>query len=145
MNKLTRHAAILRMIRSRRIANQDALRAALVAEGVGVTQATLSRDIRELGLVKQADPDGGAFYTEAAEGKVPDLERLVAVLLQSMEGAGPLLVLHTVPGGAAALAAALDRSGWSEVVGTVAGHDTVLVVARDESERGRVEQRLGRR
>lgn len=145
MNKLSRHATILRVVRSRRIANQDALRSALEEDGVPVTQATLSRDIRELRLVKQADPDGGAFYTESADGNEPDLESLVEVLLESMEGVGALLVLHTVAGGAAALAAALDRAGWAGIAGTVAGHDTVLVVTRGEAERARVERRLERR
>ncbi len=144
MSKLLRHAAILRVVRSRRVPNQDALREALEREGMQVTQATLSRDIRELALVKQADPDGGAFYTEPAEGRATELAPLVQVLLRSLEGVGALLVLHTVPGGAAALASALDEAGWSEIAGTVAGHDTVLVVARGEAERARVEQRLER-
>ena len=69
--KIQRHAAILRVVRERRIESQDELREALATEGFTVTQATLSRDIRELGLAKLADPQGGAFYTHPASGGRP--------------------------------------------------------------------------
>lgn len=142
--KAQRHAAILSLVRSRRIASQEQLRALLLADGVEVTQATLSRDIRELGLAKIADPEGGAHYAAppAAETPPPPLAPLVAALLLSVEGVGSLLVLRTPAGSANALGIALDRQGWSEVVGTIAGDDTILIIARSAAARRRIAARL---
>jgi transcriptional regulator of arginine metabolism len=140
--KLQRHAAILRVIKDRRIPSQDELREALTAEGFGVTQATLSRDVRELGLAKLVDPQGGAFYAHPGEGPVrPDLSQVLPALLLSVEGTGPLLVLKTATGGAGAVGAAIDQAGWNEVIGTIAGEDTVLVITRS----GRLRQQVARR
>jgi transcriptional regulator of arginine metabolism len=142
--KAQRHAAILTLVRHRRIASQEQLRELLVAQGVEVTQATLSRDIRELGLAKIADPEGGAHYAAppAAETPPPPLGPLVAALLLSTEGVGALLVIRTPAGSANALGSALDRHGWPEVVGTIAGDDTILVIARGAAARRRVAARL---
>jgi transcriptional regulator of arginine metabolism len=141
--KLERHSVILRLVREQRIANQDALRRGLAASGIEVAQATLSRDIRELGLAKQVDPGGGAFYVVPAEGPIrPDLAGTLRTWLVSFEGVGPLLVLRTVPGGAGAVALALDQAGWSELIGVIPGGDTVLVVTRGESARKAVERRI---
>ena len=97
--KIQRHAAILRVVRERRIESQDDLREALSTEGFVVTQATLSRDIRELGLAKLADPQGGAFYTHPHRAAVrPDLAQVLPALLVSVDGVGPLLVLKTASG-----------------------------------------------
>ena len=141
--KLQRHAAILRVVRDKRIGSQDELREALATEGFAVTQATLSRDIRELGLAKLVDPRGGAFYANPHEGQIrPDLGQVLPTLLVSVEGSGPLLVLKTASGGAGAVGAAIDQAGWSEVIGTIAGEDTVLVVTRSPKLRQAVAQRL---
>jgi transcriptional regulator of arginine metabolism len=141
--KLERHSTILRIVREQRIGNQDALRKALSAHGIAVAQATLSRDIRELGLVKQVDPGGGGFYVVPAEGPVrPDLAGTLRTWLVSFEGVGPLLILRTIPGGAAAVALALDQAGWSELVGAVAGGDVVLAVTRGDQARKAVERRI---
>jgi transcriptional regulator of arginine metabolism len=142
--KAQRHAAILTLVRNRRIASQEQLRALLLAQGVEVTQATLSRDIRELGLAKIADPEGGAHYAAppASETPPPPLGPLVAALLLSTEGVGPLLVIRTPAGSANALGSALDRHGWPEVVGTIAGDDTILIIARSPAARRRVAGRL---
>ncbi len=143
--KLERHAAILRVIRERRIRNQDELRTALVPLGVRATQATLSRDIHELGLVKVSDAEGVFYGTGTEAGTLrPDLGQLVRALLVSSDGVGPLLVLRTAAGSAGALTAAIDGAGWSEVIGTVAGDDTVLVVTRGPREREAVAERLRR-
>ena len=143
--KLERHAAILRVIRERRIRNQDELRTALVPLGVRATQATLSRDIHELGLVKVSDADGVFYGTGTEAGALrPDLGQLVRALLVSSDGVGPLLVLRTAAGSAGALTAAIDGAGWSEVIGTIAGDDTVLVVTRGPREREAVAERLRR-
>jgi len=141
--KAQRHAAILHLVRSHRIASQEQLRALLQADGVDVTQATLSRDVRELGLAKVADPEGGAHYAAApAAAETPPLAPLVAALFLSAEGVGPLLVIRTPPGSANALGNALDRAGWADVVGTIAGDDTILLIARSAAARKRLAARL---
>ena len=141
--KLNRHSLILRLVRERRIANQEALRVALSSEGVDVGQATLSRDIRELGLVKQSDPAGGAFYVVPAEPALgPDLAAVLGAWLIGMEGVGPVLVLKTRPGGAGAVAAALEQANWSEVLGAVGGLGAVIVIARSEAIRKALERRV---
>jgi transcriptional regulator of arginine metabolism len=143
--KLERHAAILRVIRERRIRNQDELRTALAEARITATQATLSRDIHELGLVKVSDAEGVFYGTGTDAGALrPDLGQLVRALLVSVDGVGPLLVLRTAAGSAGALTAAIDGAGWSEVIGTIAGDDTVLVVTRGPREREAVAERLRR-
>lgn len=143
--KLERHAAILRAIRARRIRNQDELKSALAEAGMSATQATLSRDIHELGLVKVSDAEGVFYGTGTDAGALrPDLGQLVRALLVSSDGVGPLLVLRTAAGSAGALTAAIDGAGWSEVIGTIAGDDTVLVVTRGPREREAVAERLRR-
>lgn len=142
--KAQRHATILGLVRQHRVASQEQLRTLLHAEGMDVTQATLSRDIRELGLVKVADAEGGAHYAPpaAADTVPPPLSPLVTTLLLNMEGVGPLLVLRTPAGSANALGSALDRQSWTDVVGTIAGDDTLLVIARSPAARRRVAARL---
>jgi transcriptional regulator of arginine metabolism len=141
--KLPRHAAILRLVREHRIRNQEELRAALAADGISATQATLSRDIRELGLAKVSD-GGGAFYGTSLDAAAVRLElkQLVRTLLMGSDGVGPLLVLRTPAASAGALAAAIDGAAWPEVIGTVAGDDTILVVTRGPREREAVSARL---
>ena len=142
--KLQRHAAILRIVRDRRIASQDELREALITEGFTVTQATLSRDIRELGLAKLSDPQGGPYYANPADAALrPDLGSILPTLMLSVEGTGPLLVIKTADGGAGAVGAALDQAGWSEIIGTIAGEDTVLVITRSPKLRAQVAHKLG--
>jgi transcriptional regulator of arginine metabolism len=141
--KTQRHAAILRVIRERRIESQDELREALATEGFVVTQATLSRDIRELGLAKLADPGGGAYYTHPHRGTVrPELGQVLPTLLVSVDGVGPFLVLKTASGSAGAVTEALDHAGWVEVIGTIAGDDTVLVITRNQRLRKQIATRL---
>lgn len=141
--KLQRHAVILRVVREKRIESQDGLREALVGEGINVTQATLSRDIRELGLAKLVDPAGGFYYANPNEGSLrPDLGQILPTLLISVEGTGPLLVIKTVTGGAPAVAASLDQAGWKEIIGTLAGDDTLLIIARNPRVRAQLEARL---
>jgi transcriptional regulator of arginine metabolism len=141
--KLQRHAAILRIVRDKRIESQDGLREALTAEGITVTQATLSRDIRELGLAKLVDPQGGSYYANPNEGSLrPDLGQVLPALLVSVEGTGPIIVIKTATGGAPAVAAALDQAGWKEILGTLAGDDTLLIIARNPRMRQQVEARL---
>jgi transcriptional regulator of arginine metabolism len=141
--KIQRHAAILKVVRDRRIESQDDLREALAAEGFNVTQATLSRDIRELGLAKLSDPQGGAFYSHPHRAAVrPDLAQILPTLLVSVDGVGPFLVLKTASGSAGAVTEALDQAGWGEVMGTIAGDDTVLVITRSQRLREAVASRI---
>ena len=141
--KTQRHAAILRVVREQRIESQDELREALSQQGFVVTQATLSRDIRELGLAKLADPGGGAYYTHPHRGAVrPELAQVLPALLVSVDGVGPFLVLKTASGSAGAVTEALDQAGWSEIVGTIAGDDTVLVITRSQRLRREVASRI---
>jgi len=145
--KTQRHAAILRIVRGETVGSQEQLRERLKAEGYNVTQATLSRDIRELGLAKVAAPDGGSHYAAAPDGASgggvrQHLEQLLPTMLVSAEGVGPLLVLKTTTGAAQALALALDGAGWSEIIGTIAGDDAILVITRSERGRRAVQTRL---
>jgi transcriptional regulator of arginine metabolism len=142
--KAQRQAAILALVRQHRISSQEDLRALLEAQGMDVTQATLSRDIRELGLAKVSDPEGGAHYLTPAGADVapPPLAPLVTTLLSSAEGVGSLLVIRTPAGSANALGSALDRHAWPDIVGTIAGDDTLLVIARSPAARRRVADRL---
>lgn len=124
MNKSYRHGQILRVIASRAIHTQEELVAELSTLGVQASQVTLSRDIHELGLVKT--PQGYRQVAPAKEG--PALSTVAQEVLRDIRIAKNLLVLKTVPGTANALAVALDREPWPEIVGTVAGDDTVLIV-----------------
>jgi transcriptional regulator of arginine metabolism len=128
MNKAYRQAQILRLIRNRRLSTQEHLARELAALGIEATQVTLSRDIRDLGLVKTAD---GYRQVTAAAPRRSDFESEAAEHLTDVRTAQNLVVLRTRPGHANALAVALDQADWPEVVGTVAGDDTILVVTRD--------------
>ena len=130
MNKSYRQSQILKLIRSRSLHTQDELARALRALKIPATQVTLSRDIRELGLVKTIAgySPGGA---DAVSPPGPDVAALARELLRDVRQAQNLLVLRTPPANANALAAALDHADWPEVTGTIAGDDTVLVVAPD--------------
>lgn len=129
MNKSYRQGQILKLIAARAIHTQEELARALEQEGIEVTQVTLSRDIRELGLVKTTS---GYRQLAPASQAGPPLASVAASFLRDAKPAGNLLVLKTSPGNASTVAAALDREQWVEVVGTVAGDDTILVVCPDE-------------
>jgi transcriptional regulator of arginine metabolism len=145
-SKTKRHAAILHLVRDNAVPNQEVLRELLVKAGFDVTQATLSRDIRDLGLVKVPEADGASRYEEPSEEVLPppSIAALVPQLLLKTEGVGPLLVLSTPTGSASALAAALDHEEWPEVLGSIAGDDTLLMITRSIAERKRLEQRIAR-
>ncbi len=143
--KVQRHAAIIRIVRRERVHNQEKLRELLHAEGIAVTQATLSRDLHNLGLSKVTDPAGGSFYAVPSEhlAPFPPVEQLVSTLLLSIEGVGPFAVVKTPPGSAEAIGGSLDHPSWEDVLGTIAGDDTLLIITRSEAARARVAQRLG--
>ena len=131
-----RHARIVELIRSRQVRSQTELAELLAADGVQVTQATLSRDLEEMGAVKVGGayliPEDGKRPLREAENAPARLVRLLRELLTGADASGNIAVLRTPPGAAQFLASALDRSGLTDVVGTIAGDDTILVVARDD-------------
>ena len=147
--KTARHGRITELVRDHVIHSQTELAELLAGGGIEVTQATLSRDLEELGALKLRGVDGGAPIYRIPEdggprpmtGGTSKLARLLAELLVSFDGSGNLAVLRTPPGAAQFLASAIDRAGLPEVVGTIAGDDTILVVARH----GLTGAELGRR
>lgn len=140
MNKSYRQGQILKLIRARHIFTQDDLARELnQSHGIRATQVTLSRDIRELGLVKT--PEG---YRQVAAPAGPDFATVASEFLWDVRCAQNLVLLKTSPAHASTLAVALDNEQWPEVVGTIAGDDTVLVVSPDsETASGLREKLLG--
>jgi len=142
-SKRERHAAVLEVIRNHRVASQEELRELLLEVGIEVTQATVSRDIRELRLVKVSGAEGPAHYILPEEWEhTPPLEALLPTLFVSAESAGNLLVVRTMTGGAQAVALAIDWEEWPEVLGTIAGDDTILIICREEAFAPKVRERL---
>jgi transcriptional regulator of arginine metabolism len=138
--RAARQGRIVELIRDRAIHSQSELLALLEADGIATTQATLSRDLDELGAVKLRGADGGTpVYVipddgspvRGIEGGTARLARLLGELLVSADSSGNLAILRTPPGAAHYLASALDRAALHDIVGTVAGDDTLLVVARE--------------
>ena len=142
MNKTFRQGQILKLIRAKRILTQEDLARELKeSTGIQATQVTLSRDIRDLGLLKT--PQGYQKVSEATTAAGgPGLETAVSEFLQDARVAQNLIVLRTSPGNANALAVALDKQAWPEVVGTLAGDDTILVVTPDASTAAKLRQKL---
>jgi transcriptional regulator of arginine metabolism len=134
MNKAYRHGQILKLVRAQHLHTQEELADALRAQGIAATQVTLSRDIRELGLVKTAE--GYSHTPNPSASSVPGFDSIAREFLLDVRLAQNLLVLRTPPGHANALASALDHAEWPEVTGTIAGDDTVLVVAPDAEAAG---------
>ena len=132
MSKRQRHTLILDLLKEHRVTSQEGLRELLLERGTEVTQATLSRDIRELRLVKVPGADGTAHYSLPEEWEsTPSLGSLLPTLLQSVEGVNNLLVVRTMKGGAQTVAAGIDWEEWPEILGTLAGDDTILIILRD--------------
>jgi transcriptional regulator of arginine metabolism len=136
--KSYRQSLVLDLVDREAITSQEQLRERLGAKGIVVTQATLSRDIRDLGLVKRAG-DGAYRRPVVAEGTVnierqAVVRRAVAEFLRRIEAVQQLVVLRTDPGQAQSLAVALDHARLPDVVGTIGGDDTILVILRGEKE-----------
>jgi transcriptional regulator of arginine metabolism len=138
MNKSYRHGQILNLLRTRAVHTQEELARGLKELGVPATQVTLSRDIRELGLVKTVD----GYKPIAREAGGPDFAMVAAGFLLDVRVARNLVVLKTSPANASTLAAALDREAWPEVLGTIAGDDTVLVISPDEAKAEILKEKL---
>jgi transcriptional regulator of arginine metabolism len=140
--KTFRHGQILRLITDARINNQEDLRRRLAAQKLRVTQATLSRDLQELRLVKtQEGYKPGAVLPEDTSG-LPALSRALGEFLSDIRPAENLLVLKTPPGAAQPLAAAVDAAKFPEIAGTIAGDDTVLIITPDRKSRESLQKRI---
>jgi len=143
-----RHSAIRELVARSRVTNQDELRRKLRRRGFQVTQATLSRDVHELRLFKgpggyslpngNSNGAGAALQVDAPPTVDEMLESFGVLVRQAMNQ----VIVRTVMGGAQPVAAALDREDWPEVVGTIAGDDTVLVICQDQRRAAEVEARL---
>ena len=144
--KTTRQAVILEVIAQQDVTSQEQLRALLRQRGIDATQATLSRDIRDLGLIK--GPADGAYrrsLPQSAAGAVDpvaQVRRAVEEYLRGYDRVEQLLVLKTDPGQAQPLAVALDRASLPEVAGTIAGDDTILVICRSAAQAAAMAERL---
>jgi transcriptional regulator of arginine metabolism len=144
--KTLRHNAIRELVSHAQVANQDELRRKLRRQGFAVTQATLSRDIHELRLSKGPGgytlSNGNGSTTAGDDNSPPSLAEMLEGFGLRVQQAMNQVVLTTVTGGAQPMAAALDREGWADVVGTLAGDDTVLVICPDIRKASEVESRL---
>ncbi|MBZ5585352.1 MAG: ArgR family transcriptional regulator [Acidobacteriia bacterium] len=138
MTKTYRQGQILKLIRTRRISTQEELAQELSKQGIAATQVTLSRDIRDLRLVKTRE----GYQEMAPEETGPEFALLAAEFLLDVLRAQNLVILKTSPGHANSVAVALDHEGWPEVVGTIAGDDTILVVTPDNPTAEAIQERL---
>jgi transcriptional regulator of arginine metabolism len=142
--KSERQAAILALIGAHDVASQEGLKTLLRERGFRVTQATLSRDLRELGVVRVPGEEGARYaLPESVVGdSIPSLETLLPQLFSSIDGVGELIVLKTLASGAQPVSEAIDGAGWREVLGTVAGENTILVICRSPQARHEVTIRI---
>lgn len=149
--RASRQARIIELVTHRAVRSQTELLTLLAAEGILVTQATLSRDLDELGAVKLRGVQGGApVYVipedgnpiRGVEGGTARLARLLSELLVCADASANLAVLRTPPGAAHFVASALDRAALTDVVGTIAGDDTIVVVAREPLTGAQLAERL---
>lgn len=143
-NKRERQSTILEIIEARVVSSQEDLRKLLLQRGWDVTQATLSRDLRELRLARVPTPEGARYAVTdgATEESRAALDTLLPQLFLRMDSVGEMIVLRTVPGGAQPIAAALDCERWPDVLGTVGGDDTILIICRSTGARERTVRRL---
>jgi transcriptional regulator of arginine metabolism len=136
-----RQQAILSLIRDKAVRNQHELLEALERSGVSLTQSTLSRELKSLGIGKAPDGRGGYRYVAgAAAGEGPLAP--VAAFVVSLESAKNLIVVKTPPGNAMGVARAIDEVEWPEIMGTIAGDDSILIIARSDADAQAVEKRL---
>lgn len=143
-NKHHRQNSVAQLVGTRAIASQEELKALLAERGVRVTQATLSRDLRELGIVRAPTGDGPRYLLPQMVGgeSKPSPDSLLPQFFSRIDGVGELVVLHTLPGGAQPIAEGLDSEGWEEILGTIAGENTILIVCRSGEARVAVTDRI---
>lgn len=136
--KRYRYNKIKEIVQSKAIETQEELAAALLEEGIEVTQATVSRDIKELMLIKIPTGDGHYRYALSPEENVvlsrSRINRLFQDSLIKVDHSLNQVVLHTIPGSAQSVAFSIDHAKWTEIIGTLAGDDTILLIAKSEAE-----------
>jgi transcriptional regulator of arginine metabolism len=154
LTKTARHARIITLLGSHQVRSQTELAELLAAEGVGVTQGTLSRDLVEVGALRVRGAGGHLVYAVPGDGgdRTPHvgefaafearLARLCGEVLVSAEASANLVVLRTPPGAAQYFASAIDRVGWESILGTIAGDDTILLITRSPAGGAALADRL---
>lgn len=145
--KAERQHKVLDIIKRRRIGTQDELSGELKKSGYNVTQATVSRDIKELGLIKVPFENNEFYYARPGENRLPRsgqrLKRLFLDSVTGLDASENLIIIKTNPGEAQGVASAIDQAGWDEIIGTVGGDDTILVVVKPKEAAGTVLKRFG--
>lgn len=143
-NKRERQNAILETIDAHQVVSQEDLRKLLLQRGWDVTQATLSRDLRELRIARVPTAEGARYAV--TDGSIEEarvaLDTLLPQLFLRIDGVGEMVVLRTVPGGAQPIASALDGEAWPDILGTVGGDDTILIICRSVQARERTVRRI---
>ncbi|MCH1626634.1 transcriptional regulator AhrC/ArgR [Ferdinandcohnia quinoae] len=137
MTKGQRHIKIREIITSNDIETQDEIVDILKSEGYNITQATVSRDIKELHLVKVPMIDGRYKYSLPADQRFNPLQKLKRSLMDAfvkIDAAGHMLVMKTLPGNANAIGALIDHLDWEEILGTICGDDTILIICKTPKE-----------
>ncbi|GAB6931877.1 transcriptional regulator AhrC/ArgR [Calditerricola satsumensis] len=145
MNKAQRHIKIREIISQYDIETQDELVDKLREAGFHVTQATVSRDIKELHLVKVPTPDGRYKYSLPVDLRTNPQQKLKRMLVDSfvsIDHAENLIVLKTLPGNAHAVAVLIDNLDWPEIMGTLAGDDTILIICKEKEKTGELARRF---
>jgi transcriptional regulator of arginine metabolism len=143
--KFERQGAILRLVQERAVSTQEELAEALRESGIDVVQGTVSRDVAQLGLVKVRDASGRLVYALPGGADLDRLSELTSALRRwavSLDATANLLVIRTPPGHANALARAIDEARLPDVLGTVAGDDTIMVIAREGVRGAAIERDL---
>lgn len=143
--KTKRQDEILNLISAGDIETQEELVDALRSQGYKVTQATVSRDIRELRLIKIAAKGGGFKYAKPERHEIAVSERLTRILTDSLvnvDSSGNIIVVKTLSGSANVAAEALDNLGWPEILGTIAGDNTIFIVVRNETDATDISDRI---
>ncbi|MBQ6721389.1 MAG: arginine repressor [Clostridia bacterium] len=143
--KSKRQNEIIEIISTADIETQEELAAALRERGYPITQATVSRDIRELRLIKVTSKSGGYKYAKPVRHEVAVSERLTRILADSLihvEAAANLVVVKTLSGSANVAAEALDNLGWAEIIGTIAGDNTIFIAAKSNDEADNITARI---
>jgi transcriptional regulator of arginine metabolism len=145
VNKRDRHTTIREIVAAQPVGSQEELRQLLKERGWEVTQSTLSRDLREMRLVRIPTAEGPRYASPeslAGEEERTLVEDVLPQFVDGVDGVGELLVVKTIYGGAQPVAEAIDSAGWSEVVGTIGGENTVLIICRSSDARQKLHRRI---
>jgi len=142
--KNERQAAILEIIGRHEVGSHEDLRHLLARRDIDATQATISRDLRQLGVVRAPGESGPRYaLPETVAGEaIPSLESLLPQMFSRIDGVGELVVLHTLASGAQPISEAIDAAAWREILGTVAGENTILIICRSAHARQTITARL---